>query len=343
MLRRASALILLLTSGCPDGSITSSSEPDAGADPAAAARAAFDADVAPLLTSFCGACHVAAPPAFMAPDPDMYATVMAWPGLIDLDTPSASRLLVKGAHAGPAWTADQLPTIQAWIQLEADAREPGEDDNAETAAFDPIVGINTIDLEQLGLPGATISFRLEKLQVGFYISELMANAGTDGLHLIHPLFVSWIDGTPTPDPVDRFAGIELDIAPETSAMIGGGTAVMVDLPPTAQLSLHFESAAAANGSGGGGGDGGGGLGGCKDVAAFTANARPALSASCASCHAGGNAAATNATDLSRIDDLSPEGQAIACAQTLSRVSLAAPDNSGIFLAPDPNSGAGHPF
>ena len=52
--------------------------------------------------------------------------------------------------------------------------------------------------------------------------------------------------------------------------------------------------------------------------------------------------ATQATDMTKVNDTSPEGQATACGQILSRVNLADPPQSAIFIAPDPDSGAGHP-
>jgi cytochrome c553 len=335
--------------GCTGiGEITHSGG-DAGADAnlaAAAARAAFDQDVRPLLDGFCGACHsTPGVIGFLVPAPEVYDSVRGWPELVDVGYPAKSRLLTQGAHDGPAWTLDQAPILAQWIELEATAAGIEPIEEPETAAFAPIVGINTIDLGPIGLPGTTITFRLEMLGVGFYLSELMINPGASGAHIVHPLFVTWVDGVPTPDPVDRFAGLEMTVQLGQSAMLGGGTLVLVDVPPTAQLSLHF---AVAEPAVGGPGDPGGdptdpGGGGCKNVPAFTANAQPVLSASCAGCHAGGNMQATSATDMTAINDLSPTGQAAACGQILSRVNLADAINSGVFIAPDPNSGAGHPF
>jgi mono/diheme cytochrome c family protein len=331
---------LLLIAGCGTGTIDGQmAAPDAGEqDPLAVAREAFDTTVQPLLEGFCAACHSATDAVgFMAPDPDMYSAVMTWPTLVDIESPASSRLLTKGSHDGPAWTAEQKTVIMDWLAIEADARGVEVTEEPETTAFTPVVGINTVDLTEIGLTGASVSFRLEKLQVGLYISELMLVGGPSGAHVVHPLFVTWTDDQPTPDPVDRFADIDLNVDPDDTQMIGGGTLVMVDVPLDAQLSIHFQVAEPAVDNPDVP------LGGCKDVASFTANAQPMLSANCASCHAGGNAAATGATDMTQIDDLTPEGQAAACGQILSRVNLADPLNSGIYLAPDPNSGAGHPF
>ena len=320
------------------GSETPNPGVDAGDDTAQIARAAFDDDVAPLLQGFCGACHSAADSVgFMAPNPDMYSSVTTWPLLVDLENHSSSRLLSKGVHDGPAWTADQRAVIGDWLGLETIAAGVVPVVEPETAPFSPIVGINTVDLAQIGMAGSSVTFRLEKLQVGYYISELMVNAGLEGAHLVHPLFVTWSESVPTPDPVDRFSGVEVNADPSQSAMIGGGTVVLVNVPEGAMLSIHFVKAEPAVANPGLPATG------CKVVASFTQNARSLLSASCGSCHAGGDASATAATDLRLIDDLSPAGQIAVCGQALSRVSLGDPLNSGLFVATNPALGAAHPF
>ena len=141
-----------------------------------------------------------------------------------------------------------------WINLEKVAAG-GELETVELDPFQPIAGVNTIDLGPIGLTGSTLTFRLEQLSVGIYLSEIMMTAGPDGAHVVHPLFVTWVDGVATPDPIDRFSTIDLSVGAGLSGMIGGGTAVFVDVPPTAMLSVHFREVEA---SGEGGGEGGGG-------------------------------------------------------------------------------------
>ena len=305
---------------------------------ARAALEAFDKEVMPILTANCAACHATMPNVdFLKSEPDPRERMMEWPDLVDLDSPSDSLLLNKGSHEGPALTIDQSAVVLEWIQLER-AAAGGEVTAVEMDPFQPVAGINTVDLGVIGLAGSSISFRMEPLAVGMYLSEIMLSAGPDGAHLVHPLFVVWQAESPEPDPIDRFAGLELSVASGQSQMVGGGTAVFVDVAPDSMLSLHFELAEASAG-----GAGGGGPAGCQAVAAFTASAQPALSQSCVSCHGGANSSATNATNMTRVDDTTPEGQAAACGQILSRVNLADPVNSGIFVAPDPGSGANHPF
>jgi hypothetical protein len=116
--------------------------------------------------------------------------------------------------------------------------------------------------------------------------------------------------------------------------------VFVDIPPQGQLSVHFKTATFANGmppSGGGGITGGG----CKAVPQFTSTARPPLTACAGMCHAGTNAAARGATDMSKLADdlMQPE----ACAQILSRVSKLNPDQSSIIVSVDPAVTNVHPY
>lgn len=325
--------------GCTAGEIALRDELDDGSEAERAAIESFDKDVMPILSANCAACHATMPNVdFLKSEPDPRQRMMEWPDLVDLQAPSDSLLLNKGSHEGPALTVDQSAVILEWIQLERVAAG-GEETAVEMDPFQPVAGLNSIDLGVVGLTGSSISFRMEPLAVGMYLSEIMLSAGPDGAHLVHPLFVVWQADGPEPDPIDRFAGLDLALASGQSQMVGGGTAVFVDVAPDSMLSLHFELAEASAGGAGGGG----GPAGCTEVAAFTASARPALSASCVSCHGGANSSATNATNMTKVDDLSAEGQAAACAQILSRVNLADPVNSGIFVAPDPGSGAGHPF
>src|SRR5579859_5698764 len=78
----------------------------------------FNATVAPILSSSCGACHGhvgGIGPAFLEPKPDMLTTLLAWPGLVGL-TPETSRIYAKGMHEGPALSADQAPIVSSWIK-----------------------------------------------------------------------------------------------------------------------------------------------------------------------------------------------------------------------------------
>jgi len=337
----------------PDMGVVDAALPPDAADPLGAARAAartaFDADVLPIMNAVCTACHVGggAGQGFLTPNPDSYTTLLNWPGIIDLERPSRSRLITRGPHAGPGLTAEQHDKVLAWIELEVAARGLVIEQDPETPSFAPILGANSIDLTAIGLPGSTLTFTAELLAAGLYLSSIQVNAGPSGAHLVHPLFVVWKAGVPAPDPVDSFVSVDVTIQPNTTATLGNGTLVLVAFSAGDQLSVTFERADAVVGGGADAGVGGldmGGLGGgCLSVGAFTQFAQPELAQFCTNCHAGGNGSATNALDMSRVGDLSPEGQAAACAQTRNRINIADPTNSSVFLTTAPASNTGHPF
>lgn len=337
-------LIIVMATGC-SGLVEGWSVPEAtdeetdvDADvPATTARALFDRDVLPLLSSACAGCHANGDPAiaWMKPMPDEYATVKAWPRLVSLEAPAASLLLTKGMHQGPAWSPEQAAPILAWLEKERD--ENPVEQVIETNAVDVVDGPNTLMLDAIGPAGTTLTFTAQKLTYGLYLSNITLTGGATGVNIKHPLFVTWQDTTPSPDPVDSFDTVELDLAKDASSRIGGGLLMLSNVPANAKLSISFKHIGPAVGSGTTT------LPGCKVVSSFTQNARTQLSTNCVSCHGGANAGATAAVDMTKINDTSAAGQATACGQILGRVNLTTPDQSGIFLAPDPASGVGHPF
>ncbi len=301
------------------------------------ARQEFEVNVAPLLTSYCGSCHdtdTSVPFMDNGTGSTMYASIMGWPGLISLRVPSASSLLSKGDHAGPGWQPSQADIVRDWIAGEA--RLLPENEGLETAPFIPVAGDNTIDLAPIGLPGASLSFFMDPLSSGMYLSQVSLNAAAEGVHIVHPTFVPWEGDTPAPDPVDRFSNVDLYAPATESVFVGGGTLILVGVDSAAPISVRFETAEIAS-------QGETVLDGCKDVASFTANAQPQLDQFCTSCHGGGVAGATAATDMTKIDDLSAEGQLAACGQILSRVNLMDANNSSIFLAAEPGGAASHSY
>lgn len=321
---------------------------DPSGDAAKVAAAAFKADVEPTLTAKCGVCHTGtAFPQFMRPDPTLREGVLKFDGgkLLNLDDPQQSRLAVYAssqAHAmvGTNYQPAEAAKVVAWAELEALAAGKMPAPTVESPVITPVVGQNTIDLSALGLTGTTFTFDYQPLATGMYLSRIAVTAGAGGVRLTHPLFVVWDGNNPVPDPIDRFGDIDLTVAEMTSSSVGGGTAVFVDVPPTAPLSLYFKAATFANGMPPST-DGGSTGGGCRAVAQFTSIVRGPLTASCTSCHAGGNGGATAATDMTKLAD--DAQQAAACAQILSRVSKLTPDQSALFVAAQPNSGLNHPF
>ncbi len=190
----------------------------------------FDREVLPLLDGQCSACHGAGrtAPAFLAPDPDVYTTVTSWPALVRRSDPGSSRILTKGAHAGPAWNSTQAATIQEWLRLESEQSDAEDVVEHRTDSVAPVAGINVLDLGAMGLPGTAITFIAETTAAGLYVSNLLVSAGPMGARLVHPVVVTWRAGSAIADPVDRFAGLEVDVAPSSSAPVGGGSLSLVD-------------------------------------------------------------------------------------------------------------------
>jgi len=361
--------LLALLAGCDVGSITMerrsppASGDDAAVPPAGdggmpgidpeAGRTPFGENVLPALEESCGGCHGAdstAPP-FMAPAPDVYSTVMAWPALVEPGSPSSSRLLTKGEHAGPAFSTEQAAVVREWIDLEGTIVEGGSggaDGGApmeyRTDPIAPRLGANDIDLGPLGMPGSTLEFTASRVESGLYLNDMEVTAGPTGVHLVHPVVVTIIGSSYEADPVDRLSGVEVRAAAFTTEQIGGGTFSVVDFPESGQLTFYFDAAGPLTG-GASGSDGGmpatdGGTTmptGCTNVEGFTRDARPQLAVNCVSCHGGTNPTATGALDMTDINDLAPDAQQRACNQILTRVDRADPRSSPIFLQPAPGS------
>src|SRR5262245_21984282 len=114
----------------------------------------FNAHLAPLLSSSCGACHSkqgGVGPGFLEPKPDMLTTMLSYPGMIGA-TPEVSRIYAKGLHEGPALSDAQKPIVADWI-VEYNANKPAGGDGGVQkpiiTPFKPVMGANVIDLAQL--------------------------------------------------------------------------------------------------------------------------------------------------------------------------------------------------
>ena len=326
-----------------------------------AAHAYFDSTGYPALQA-CTACHDSQPrPLFLAGAEvdDKYTTLLNYqPQVINLTAPDSSRILVKGEHSGaPALTPEQASQVLQWLQMEQQAA--GLDSSVsgaqiiQTVPFTALLTpagaatatTNTIPLDGAGLPGASISFTAEAIANGIYLSDLTLTGGPTGAHIVHPLFVSRPpDATPIPDDTDRFFDVDLDVAPNTSSTIDGGTAAFIGFNVLAPMTISFQTIEVYQPPTTGGG---GTMSGCRAIASFMTNAAPALAAggvgTCASCHGGSNAAAVAAVDMTNIGSTDPTMLADACKQVLLRVDTDDIANSGLLLAPRIGTTTQHPF
>ncbi len=233
---------------------------DEGADP----EELFLTQVLPLLDLRCNDCHTDAVtgPVFIDPV-DPYNSILT-SGVITIGDPGASSLVTKGAHRGPAWQPQEARVVSEWIRLEAGppgGGNPADDGGGEEdpdpdpdPTPDPVVGDyetspqavvdgdNVIDLDDVGLPGAELRFFAQRVALGLHISSVTIYAGGEALVVDHPTFITHVPGgESTPDPEDRFAGLEL-VVPADGAALLADNVLLVDFPSDGELSISFVSA-----------------------------------------------------------------------------------------------------
>ena len=327
----------------------------------AEARRAWIAEAQPVLAQNCITCHNGSRMniAFLeGADPlAQRDDLMAYtPLVVNLTAPQSSRLLTKGLHEGPAFTASQASAVLGWVQKQKDAEGGENGPTLETAPFLPLIctggapgsqtcPFNDVALDALGAGGAKIRFTVQALGSGLYLSNMKLEPGPMGAYIEHPLFVSKpANGDAKPDTIDRFFNVKMNVATtatDAEKQIAGGTAAFVGFNATDPLTIYFKAVKPFQMD----------MGmpmpqsGCKVVAQFamikTNFTTPVAGAAqaCAGCHAGTNGGATAALTLTGIN-VAANDQSV-CNQVLIRTNLTTPDSSGIFLAPDP--GSTHPF
>jgi mono/diheme cytochrome c family protein len=353
------ALALTACNGLIDGNGTGTLTPEQ-----AAARTAWTNEAYPHLQQQCVGCHSGseADIAFLAGGDatTIHDTLMGFTvQIVNTDAPGSSRLLTKGAHAGPALTAQESADILDWIQKERDAvgGSGSADLGLETGQFQPLLcqsgnpgdttcPINHVALDGVGLPGATIDLVAQQLGSTLYVTDLKLNASADGVYLEHPLFVSWPAGAPEiPDSLDRFFNVKMDQMPMTADSIGGGTAAFVGMSPNDPVSIHFKVIGKyMDGTGSNGSGGTAGQTGCRQLASFKQNAAGPLQTSCASCHAGNaNANAKSAMDITGVNSADDATVQMACNQVRTRINFQDTNSSSFYIAPNPAQTTNHPF
>ena len=340
------------------------------------AAAKFQTDAYPVFSTICAACHSGSDPtiAFVqGTDAESVRTkLLGWdPQVVNLDAPESSRVLTKGAHAGPALDATQSSNILGWIQAEKDAAgSTSTTVEIQTPQFSPLLctggaagdvagcttgdashccPVNIVKLDALGLVGAEINFIAQPLSSDLYVSDLYLKASTDGVYLEHPLFVSWPSGAnanPIPDNIDRFFAVKMNLAASATTPvcpgpscdhIGAGAAAFVGFPPTNQLSISFKVLEAYHP------DAMTPVAtGCGTMgfASFLANAKPALQTCATQCHGGSNMGAKNAVDMSGLASTTDN---TTCLQIRGNVNFQTVASSPVVLAPQAGQDTTHPF
>lgn len=249
LLRRAAALVLFALPGACDGHMSSLDDERAGAGDASdsEARRLFDASILPLLEARCAGCHG---DDFLSPDPDVYSSVMSTPGLVVAEAGSGS-LLTVGDHAGAQlWSEPELVLLRQWLELEvAEARRQDDDAVGDepqgTLEVGPVPledGMMRLPLDPMGLTGATLGVRTTNELGVVYFSAFEIVTAAAGLRLVHPTWTTWIDGTPTADPDDRFSDLEIVLGPYSRKTVRENTFMHAELPEGGQVSVAFEVA-----------------------------------------------------------------------------------------------------
>lgn len=210
----------------------------------------------PVFSAKCVMCHDGSMPDIGylagATDIEKRDTLIAHvPAVVNLSAPRSSRVLTKGAHTGPALDATEATDILSWIVAERDARSDEvvviRSDKFTPMlctggnAGDPTCPINTIVLDALGVP-ASVEFVATPLVSDLYLTNIKLKAGAMGVHIQHPMFETWpADATePTPDPIDRWFNVDLNLQPNTESLIGTGEGTFVGFKGTDALSIRFD-------------------------------------------------------------------------------------------------------
>lgn len=365
----AGALMMLAAASCTgliDGGSDGKSEEQKNA------QELWEKDAYPVVKDACNGCHNGSranigflEDASMTAD-GMREKLMAYtPSVVNLDAPSSSRLVSKGLHDGPAFTAEESGKVVQWLQAEKTARDHdplnpvlvikagpvamqlctgGLPDNAAGTCPTNHVSLDAVANAGITLAGAELSFTAQTLAASnsLYITNLKLVGGTSGANIEYPLFVSVPEGKdPYPDQIDRFFSLKSNVAAGATELLGGGTHSFAGFVPTDKIEIHFKAIKAFKADTGGGG---GNTGGCKSLATFKTNVAAQVQASCAAaCHSGGQAGAKGAMDTTGINSADDATLAIACAQVLTRANLVNTAQSGLYLAPDPASNTNHPF
>jgi hypothetical protein len=170
--------------------------------------------------------------------------IATMPAIVDLDAPRTSMVLTKGLHEGPALDAVSASNILMWITYERSARL-GSDlpitapytmmDCTGGSAGSTTCPLNSIDLTPAGAAG-TLTFTETPLtndqgqEDDIDLEAMTITAGASGLHVVHP----WFGTIPAAgsgsgssgvqlDPLDSFAAIDMELAPNATLVLGGET------------------------------------------------------------------------------------------------------------------------
>ena len=232
--------------GASSGNPNDPNNPGGSGDPAADDAQAKFLALQPDFEKKCGGpCHTQGtyrpePPEFLKGDTpmDAYKTIKAHPGIVVRDV-YQSILLTKGAHAGPALSADADFEKRVTEWLEAESLAIQEQKLPTTPPFTVKQGANDVDVSPISagkLNGVHLTFDASLLDGMLSLGNLkiVAPAGTD-VHIQAPRFVRVLaqpkpDGTQEiPDPADSFSNTDQTVpGGQTTALSPGSVFFSAD-------------------------------------------------------------------------------------------------------------------
>jgi cytochrome c553 len=305
------------------------------------------------FVSACGACHTTGngdTPFLGSPEdsnPEPYQTITSWSGIIVKKAPASVLLSwpASGVHTGGAIETKLEAKLFAWLDEEAKAVADVTDDaKPTTAPFKPVMGFNAVYFDSIDkkFEGMALTFKAQEITPEtLSLTNLQIHPTHKlGVAIKHPLFSFFAQGSNQvePDPIDSFSNVDATFEAGESAALGPGSLLLTNWRTGGKLSVAFDTLDVVEPFDPGAG-GGGPVSGCVDPQAFNDNARGPLQNNCAGCHGGGNTTASNAVDMSSLDD-DPEAS---CAQLHNRVNFDNPAQSQLFITTDPGGNATHPF
>lgn len=311
-------------------------------------RGLFEYRVKNELVGSCS-CHAAGVSGFDAflKTGSEYESLTAYrSGIMVPSSADQSPLLTKGAHAGPALTADQHTLVKGWLDVEAVERGQGGS-SPTTPAVPFIVGDYYISLRQLtNDPLARITFTMELVSGRtFRLTKLMLTAGpSGGVKIKHPRLVYITAGGAALEPSDALSTIDVTAEAGKAVQIGSGALLLPNVPASSSLvAFVFEQIQLVNPMPV--------SVACKSLAMFTPPVSTTL-ATCASlCHSsvGTRAEASRATRAFPMDaalKTDQMGLANLCVDALGRINVMTPASSILVQYVQPTSLGGmasHPY
>jgi hypothetical protein len=331
-----------LATGCTPDVIKA---PDMGSleDPAVDPRSLFETQVKPEMQASCS-CHALMQESFgpFLKDGEEYASITGYSsGKFLTMAADQSLLLNKGAHQGPAFSAEQKAKVLAWLQGEVLSRG-----SANSTPTTPSVAIRTgdfyISLDSLVQdPLAKITFTLSAFGSGYRVTNLTLTAGpTTGIHVKHPRFIIFSATSAASESSDALSTVDTStVNPSASVLLGTGSLLLNNLPATtARLALAFEQIDKV------------GTPGpppmCKNFAMFNPAVKNRLATCAALCHSpqgtdprkggaqGYNMSAALGSDTAALELL--------CIYSLGRINLTDVSRSILLLQPQPPTMGGTP-